>query len=263
MGSLSKWSMGCIMKSCFSLFKPCCVFMALYVSVIVAYGFYSYNSNKKETLRNIDETLSLVATGVKRSLAADFNDRAKSKDAISDDESHLNTLALTDYAKKTSVLRVYTMVKSGDTIFYTSLSQVSEEIKNKLIPPFYLSYNEAPKEVYEAFDKLNATYISETTKWGSLRKVLLPEISPNGKRYLSGVELCTKQIDAKLKKHLWASIGISSLFILLVIPFVFLFKKTEKERIEEFESLKDLLHQRSMDRTTRIERKINEYIDKK
>jgi hypothetical protein len=233
------------------------------VLIIVAYGFYSYNLNKSETLRSIDEKLALVAAGIKRSLADDFHDRAISEKSISQEENRKNSLALSDYARKTHVMRVYTLIKSEHTLYYTSSSQATEELVDAFDPLFFISYDEAPSEVPEAFDKLDATYISERNKWGASRKVLIPEVSPKGKRYLAGADIDIKEVDAKLKKHLWSSIAISSLFILLAVPFVFLFRKTEKEHIEEFESLKDMLHQKSMDRTTRIERKINEFIDKK
>lgn len=236
--------------------------MIIYVAVIVIYGFYSYNANKEETLRNTDEKLSLVATGIKRLLKPDFIDRAINKDAITPEENHFNVSALTDYAVKTRVMRVYTLIRRGHNIFYTSSSQTVEEMNNKLDPPFFLSYDDASQQVVDAFDKLDPTYISEKTKWGSRRIVLLPEISLQGMRYLAGAEISTKHIDAQLSKHLWSSVAISTLFILLAVPFVFIFKKTEKEHVEDFESLKDLLQQRSMDRTTKIERKINEIIGK-
>ena len=252
------------MKSCFAIFKPCFVFMFLYISIIIGYGFYSYRTNKRDTLRNLDEKLALVATGVKFSLSDDFYDRAVSKDAITKEENHKNVVALSDYAADNNVMRVYTLVKVGRKIFYTASSQQVGDVNNsELDPPFFLSYDEAPSAVFEAFDKLDATYISCSDKWGKTRKVLFPELSSSGNRYLVGVDIDTKQIDAKLQKHLLGSVGISSIFILLAVPFVFLFKKTEKEHVEEFESLKDLLHQRCMDRTTKIERKINEFIDRK
>ena len=251
------------MKSCFSIFKPCCVFLMLYVSVIVVYGFYSYNLNKKETLRNIDEKLSLVATGVKSILQSHFIDRAVRKGAITPEENHRNVDALTDYAIKTRVLRVFTLLKRGKKIFYTSSSQTTEEMNNKLDPPFYLPYENVSQEVLDAFSRLDPTYISEETKWGNKRLVLLPEVSRRGRRYLTGVEISTKQIDKQLSRHLWTSVLISAIFIFLAVPFVFIFKKTEKEHVEDFENLKDLLQQHSMDRTTKIERKINEMIGKK
>ena len=62
--------------------------MALYVLVVLGYGLYSYKSNKAETLRNTDEKLFLVASGIKRSLSDDFHDRAVSKNSIPKIEEH-------------------------------------------------------------------------------------------------------------------------------------------------------------------------------
>jgi hypothetical protein len=251
------------MKSCFSLFKPYFICIVLYILIVIAYGFYSYNSNKIDTLTAIDEKLALVASGVKRLLTVDFHDRAKDENSISSRESRENTLALTNYANTTHVLRVYTLIKQGRTLYYSSSSQPEAEFVDGLETLYFLSYDEASPKVFSAFDKMDATYFSESNKWGACRTVLIPEVSPGGHHYLAGADIDTRQVDEKLKVHLWSSLGISSFFILLAVPFLFLFRKTEKEHVEEFESLKDMLHQRSMDRTTRIERKINEFINKK
>ena len=240
----------------------------LYCAAVIGYCCYSYHSNKRETLNGIDEKLILIASGIKRSLPKDFHDRAVDKDSISKIQDSNNVLALSDYLKKTDVmstelLTVYTLVKKNGIIYYTSSSKQEKELKVAIETPYFLSYDDASLEVLSAFDKSEPTFVSESTQWGCLRKVLIPEYSPKGKLYLSGVDIDIMQVENKLNKHLWMSIGICTAFILLIFPFIILYRRSEKEHIEEFKSLKELLHQRSMDRTTKMEKKINEYINKK
>ena len=237
--------------------------MALYFIVTLGYGFYSYNTNKAETLNNIDEKLLLVASGIKRSLPSDLPDRPLTKDALSAIDNSNNTLALSSYAVAMDVLSVYTLVQDKGKICYTSSSKTSKELENDILIPYLTEYDNPSPKMVSAFDSTVPVYISESDKWHTIRRILVPETSPAGRHYLAGVDIDTLQIDKKLQKHLWTSVAISALFIFLAVPFIFLFRKTEKEHIEEFRSLKDMLFQRTMDRTTKIGRKIDEYIDKK
>jgi hypothetical protein len=242
--------------------------MMLYFAAVTGYGFYSYHSNKASTLKNIDEKLILIASGIKRSLPKGFHDRAMEKDSISKIEDSNNVLALSDYLKKTDVmptgiLRVFTLVKKDGKVYYTSSSKTEKELELAIETPYFLSYDDASIEVISAFESDDPTFVSEKSKWGCLRKILIPEKSLKGIPYLAGVDIDIMQVEKKLNKHFWSSTAICTIFIILVIPLIFLFKRSEKEHVEEFENLKEMLHQKSMHRTTKIEEKINEYIRKK
>ena len=237
--------------------------MGMYISVIVAYTVYSYNSRKEEILRNVSDKLLLVASGVKRSLPENFQDSAKNKSSLNTTEEMQNNMALSDYAKKTGVSRVYTLIKKDGKVYYTSSGSSGEQAASAIETPSFSEYTNYPAKILSAFDNSEPLYLTMIEKEYSCQAVLVPEKSPGGLRYLSCAELDISHIDAKLRKSMWTSISIASLFILLTVPFIILFRKTEKEHVEEFRNLKDMLRQKSMDRTTRIERKINEYIEKK
>lgn len=79
---------------------------------------------------------------------------------------------------------------------------------------------------------------------------------------MAGADISTDYVDAILRSHLIRSVIIGGVFIILILPFIFIFRKTERDKVNEFESLKDLLHQQPMDKTTKIERKINEFLGK-
>ena len=237
--------------------------MGMYIAVIVAYTVYSYNTRKEDILQNVSDKLLFVASEVKRSLPEDFQDRVQNKKSLNMTKEIQNNMALSDYAKQTGVSKVYTLIKKDGKVYYTASGSSEEQESSAIETPAFSIYTNSPEKVLPAFDSSKPVYLTIKDKDYSCQTVLVPEKSPGGLKYLSCAELNTTNIDAKLRKSMWTSIFIASLFVLLTVPFIILFRKTEKEHVEEFKSLKDMLRQKSMDRTTRIERKIDEYIDKK
>jgi hypothetical protein len=236
--------------------------MAIYISVVVAYSIYSYGLRKDETLKRLDEKLFLVASGIKHCLPKDFHDKAVGKDDVTPEEDAKNVLALSEYARRMGVKYVYTLVKRGGTAYFTSSSATDQELKKAVETPYFLPYTEASKATLKAFDKSGPTFATDSDRWGSFRSALIPERSSQGHLYVAGADICTDQVERILRGHMFRSIAIGGVFILLLVPFIVIFRKSEREKIQEFESLKDMLHQQSLDKTTKIERKINEFLNK-
>jgi hypothetical protein len=238
------------------------LFCTVYIAVVATYSIYSYQLRKNETLLQLDGKLFLVASGVKHCLPKDFHDKALSAGDISPKEDAVNVLALSEYARKMRVKYVYTLVKKGNKIYFTSSSCTEKELAKAVETPYFLHYYEVDPCVLAAFEKDKPTYVTATDRWGTFRSVFIPEKSPHGRLYLSGADISTAHIESLLRTHMWRSIFIGIVFLLLVLPFIMIFRKNERDKINEFESLKDLLHQQSMDKTTKIERKINEFLNK-
>jgi len=237
--------------------------MLLYMVTVIGYGVYSYRSNQTAVLKNLDEKLALVASGTRRILSPEFFTKAVKPDAISADDDKKNVLALSDYAQKTGVAAVYALTQTHDGVFFTASSRTKKELKIAARTPYFLPFGkQAEKAALSACSENKTIYTTETTKWGIVRRVLIPESTVNGNSYLLGADMDADGIRKKLDHCFWSSFGFTALFICLAIPFIILFRKTEKERIDEFQNLKEMLTQKTMDRTTRIRRKIEEYINK-
>ena len=243
--------------------RPCVLFLITYIGVVVAYSIYSYHTQKNDTLKRLDEKLFLVASGVKHCLPDNFHDKALAKGDVSVKEDAANVLVLSEYARKMGVKYVYTLVKIGDITYFTSTSCTDKELKDAVETPYFLPYTEATSVTLSAFDKTTPTYATDSDRWGAFRSALIPELTRKGHSYLAGADISTAYIDGLLNGHMWRSIVIAAVFTFLVLPFIMIFRRSERDKINEFESLKDLLHQQSMDKTTKIERKINEFLNKK
>ena len=177
--------------------------------------------------------------------------------------SFQNGTKLSDYVNATGIIYAYTIVMKDGKIYFTSSSNTPEEIASNDITTYFLEYEEATDGTVNAFGKKTVTYDTDTDRWGTFRSVLIPQFSPNGNLYIAGADIDVRDIKNKLNSIFWRSFIISGIFLILAIPFILAHTHSTKERIEEFENLRDMLHQKSMQRTTRIDKKIEEYIKKK
>jgi len=243
-------------------FKPLTLIVLIYILLVTVYAIWSYNSGKATLLKNLDDKLFFVASNIKRILPEDFHDRAVDKNSISKEEDLRNGTRLSNYVNKTGIIYTYTMIKKDGKIYFTSSSNTPAEIARGDISAYFLEYKEACEDVMKAFEKPTVTFETSTDRWGSFRSALIPERSPKGNLYIAGADIDVREVNKKLKSIFWRSIIISGIFIILAVPFILAHTHSAKERIEEFESLRDMLQQKSMQRTTRINKKIEEYIKK-
>ena len=236
--------------------------MMVYVTLVVIYGAYSYISSKKNLLKRLDEKLIFAASNIKHVLPRKFHDIAIDKNAISSETDIKNGKKLSQYIKNTNIIYVYTLIRKDNKTYFTSSSNTDTEIENNDITSYFENYSEASENTIATFDKNTPTFDTATDRWGTFRSVLIPLYSPNGNLYVAGADIDISVIDKQLNNFFWNSFAISGVFIIFVLPFFFIQIFSKRERIEEFENLKEMLHHKSMERTIRIEKQIDKYIKK-
>ncbi|MBN1864209.1 MAG: hypothetical protein JW808_04855 [Victivallales bacterium] len=243
--------------------KPLTLVTLVYVLLVLSYGIWSYITSRNIFFRGIDDKLYYAASNIKHILPEDFHDRALERDSISEEENLRNGRILSDYVNKTGIIYAYTMVKREGKVFFTSTSNTADEIARGDISPYFESYEEASPTTLESFDSDSPLYDVATDRWGSFRSVLIRQKSPKGNIYVAGADIDIAEVNSRLRSLMWRSITVSVVFVLLSVPFVLAYLHSSREQIEEFENLREMLHQKAMHRTMRIEKKIDEFIRKK
>lgn len=236
--------------------------MIVYVTLVAVYGAWSYVSSKKNLLKRLDKKLIFVASNIKHVLPRKFHDIAIDKDAISNELNIKNSKKLSQYIRNTNIIYVYTLIRKDNNTYFTSSSNTDTEVENNDLTAYFENYSEASEKTIAAFDKNTPTFDTATDRWGTFRSVFIPFYSPNGNLYIAGADIDTSIINKQLNNFFWNSFIISGIFVILVLPFFFIQIFAKKERIEEFKNLKDMLHHKSMERTLRMEKQIDEYIEK-
>ncbi len=251
------------MFSAWNKLKPLTFVAIVYILLVLGYGTWSYVSGSKAFIRSVDDKLYYAASNIRHLLPEDFHDRAVAEDSIPEDEHLRIGRILSDYVNKTGIVYAYTMVEKNGKVYFTSTSNTAAEIVKGEISPYFESYEEASQSTLNSFESDVPLYDVATDRWGTFRSVLIRQMSPKGNTYIAGADIDIRTVNSKLRTILLRSIVVSVVFIILAVPFVLAHLHSNREQIEEFESLREMLHQKSMNRTIRIEKKIDEFIRRK
>jgi hypothetical protein len=236
----------------------------LYLSAVISYAVWSNQERKKLIITEIDDKLLTAAKGIKYMLAADFHDRALNEKSISFDEEMKNRKALNSFVKETEFTWMYTLVEK-DGNFYFSAPTVTDQEAKELISWYFYPYKDIPEDFIKAFREKKPYFVSYTDQWGSYRSVAIPEVSSEGRSYLSCADYDITYLNAILKDNLIKSILSALYFVLFSFPFIFVFRRffssytvTLKEMNDELivhkDHLETLIDERTSELTTAYDR---------
>lgn len=241
--------------------EPIFMILLSYILIVVGYGTYSYLHAKASYMKRIQEKLFCVAENIKRILPEDFHDQAISANAISHDEVLKNTKIMSNFVKKIGVLYAYTVIRKNGKYYITSNSSTREDLENGNITPFFQELHEMNKSLDRVYKTVKPVYLN-THGDSNILSVMLPEHSPKKNFYIVGVEMNSGEINYKLNYLFWRSFILSGIFILLAIPFMVAHRHSKREHIEAFQDLREMLHNRTSDRTAKMEKKIQDILNK-
>ena len=206
-----------------------------YVIALLIYSYWNYHYYNNEVMANIDRELYNRAASLKYILPDDFHDRAIDKEAISIDEDKYIANKLSKLVKETGFKYFYSVIKKDNGLFFVASDLIAEP-KSERGTWYYLPYKKADKSFFDAFDHKEPSYKIVSDKWGTVRTVMVPEISPGGIKYLACADYDISFIDGVLQRNLFRSIVSIVFFLLLAIPFLLIYKRLH---IKHLESLRE------------------------
>lgn len=196
-------------------------FLIVDLLLTVAFAAYTYFLQSRTILDGIDNKLKVAALSVESVLPDGFHDRIESSNSISAAEHAVNLRKLTDYAKATGVTFVYSFVKVGDTIYFTSTSCTDEQFKKGTTLPFFEKYDPSPG-VVRMFQ--TGEVLKETAKddFGTFRSVLVPMKDAKGRLFVVGADIYIDEVNERLQKTmcLCISIGLGSFLAVVLLAMV-------------------------------------------
>jgi hypothetical protein len=242
--------------------EPIFIILIAYILIVVTYGTYSYINAKTSYMKRVQEKLFCVAENIKRILPEDFHDKALAANSIPQKLLLQNTEILSNFVKKIGVLYVYTVIKKDGKYHITANSSTTEDLNSGNINPFFQEIHELNGELDNVFKTTKPIYL-KCNGDSNVLTVIVPEYSPKGNFYVVGVDMNAKKINYKLNYFFWRSSILSGIFILLAIPFMIAHRHSKKEHIEAFQDLREMLHNKTTDRTAKMEKKIQEILKKR
>ncbi|MBF0543769.1 MAG: histidine kinase [Candidatus Riflebacteria bacterium] len=211
----------------------------IYLVGVIIFTFLHNRKTQQTILDDIDKRLLQAAQSIKYILPSDFHDRAIEKNSISEIEDINNIMAMTQYAKLVDVTYLSTALFSENDAFFTSHSTTDKDIADNAI----LFYgNNFPKsklmKLKSEIKPQEPTFFFQESNSGMLRSVFLEEVSPSGNHYMAIAGIKMEIIDEILYGLIPSSIFQCVFFMLLAIPLIIVFTKTQIKNFVELENAK-------------------------
>ncbi len=236
------------------------VLLVLFSSIINSYN--TYQENKQILYSNIDKNLKSTALNSKLFLNDSFHDRAINKDSITIDEDNKNISILSDFIHNLDVEYLYTMVKRGNKIYFTSSSAIADEINTNSMTRYFDYYEDATGVLLNILEKGEITYEESTDKWGTFRTVFIPLKTAKGTPYIVGADIKIDFIEQKLNQYIKNIITTQIIIIIILIILGYFFLQISRRELNEIQALKDDLDREIIEKTKELEELNNTLEDK-
>ncbi len=221
-------------KKIMSLILPT-LFFFLGILFQVLIWFNYINKNNKES---IDTKLLFAANKIKELLPYDYHFLGMHQDSY--DKEYLLELfqQLNLEAQKLDVDYLYTIIMDKGKIRYTSMSGTLEELSDE--PNFYYWYSlndsddNTIKEIRDIFKHPEILFIDSKDKWGEYRSVYLPQRAVDGRLYIAGADLLTKNLYRDILMNLFL-VGLNIFLLVLTSLPLLVTLKTMRINHRKFE----------------------------
>lgn len=195
------------------------------LAVLFTLSFLSYRQMSQDIISDIDKRLFVGAAAVKHLLPPNFHARPMNPHTISKEADNHNIAMLSQFAAKADFKFLYTLIKIDNDIYITSSSATEEEMSKNEQVRYFTLFNEADAHFVKAFDTQTPASFTHSDRWGTFRAVLLPEITPDGRKYLSVAEQDISYIKEMLRPKALESLATALFLILGALPLFYLFLK--------------------------------------
>ncbi|HOP62347.1 MAG TPA: hypothetical protein PK358_10510 [Spirochaetota bacterium] len=213
---------------------------ALYIAAVTAYTIWSNESRKSLIMEEIDAKLLIAAKSIKYILPEDFHDRALSPNSISFTEELNNRRIMNRFTEENGFKWTYTLAEREGKFYFSAPTVTAEEAKERKVWYFY-PYDDIPPEFARAFKELKIHFVEYTDQWGTFRSVALPQLSPEGRVYLSCADYEISYLKSILRENLATSILSAIYFIIFSLPFIFIFRSFYRSYSRRLKTINDEL----------------------
>ncbi len=210
--------------------------LALYVVFVGLYAIWSNNETKGELYREIDQRLTIAATGLKYLLADDFHDRALDAESIAKNEEMKNRAAVSRFNDAAGFKYLYTLVHKDGRFFFSAPTVTEEEARERERWYFY-PYEDVPEGFVRAYKEKTTVFIEYTDQWGTFRSIAKPETSPGGRLYLACADYDISYVQGILRANMYRSLAVALAFLLVSAPFILSFRSMYRSFTKELEAV--------------------------
>ncbi|UTW03225.1 EAL domain-containing protein [Amphritea atlantica] len=209
----------------------------VYIAWVVLYLVWDYSREQSRIYEKIDSTLTTSALAAPLLLPYSFHHRDMKPGDIDPANDLKNTLQLSQYAQNTDAIYLYTLIKKGNTVYFTSSSATEAELASgKELYSYFEPYETADPRINEVFANKVPLFLDITDKWGSFRSVFIPQTSPDGSFFITAADMEISQIESLLNQRLAQQLGLAIIFLLFLSPVMFTFSAAQRRWANNLEA---------------------------
>ena len=195
---------------------------------------FVFNMEKGLALQEVDITLLRAAKNIKYFMGKDYINSQLDSSTYSREEALKLFSELQDKAEEEGVDYLYLLVRTEDDIYYAAVSDYIEELSKDPNGFYWLSLKDAGDdsftETWNAFDQEDNIYLKSTDMWDTYRSIYVPEVSPDGTKYIAGADITTTHLKKLIFFKTLKIIFNFWIFILASLPLILSFSKLQRER---------------------------------
>lgn len=183
------------------------------------YVYTNYETSKQKLFADLDSRLIQSALRLPTVVPENFHHSFMTKNEVSAQKDMENIKRLSVQAKLSGVEYIYSCIKQGNDVLFTSSSATDKELKeNKDISHYFDIYSDASQKLIETFSSKKITFDEYTDKWGHFKSVFIPKKSNDGQLYVVSADIKIDYINQELKQILKISILELLFYMGILIP---------------------------------------------
>lgn len=165
------------------------------------FSIHTFLTQRKDIIEGHLDLLTCAALAVPELLPEGFHERVLEVGSVSEEEYLRTMWKMTDWAHKAGVSFVYSFVRRGDTLHFTSTSGTEKQRRDGTWVPFFEPY-EASEGVWSIFETHQAQHEAAKDEYGHFLSVVMPMTNQTGEVYLVGADIYSDEIRALLHQTL-------------------------------------------------------------
>lgn len=195
-----------------------------YLLGVLAYSSVEFYESRNSAVKEIDAKLLSAVSSAENILFERLKDKIIGDGLLTPDEDFFIALELQELAQSIPVTYIYSVIKRGNNILFTSSNPSAKEVVSKDYSAYetvYLtSYDDAPVAIYNTFLKEIKHYSNYTDQWGQFRSLFFPLKHTNGETYVIGIDIDASYVVAAAYRSFFKALIYGLLLGVIAAPLI-------------------------------------------
>lgn len=186
------------------------------LAVVAVFSWVLYSSQRNALVSGIDERLHAVAVMARELLPADYHDKIKGAESVSDADFERIVENYNRLCVALGFEYIWSLMDVEGAIVFTSSTSPDKVASNRQHAHFFEGHSN-PELYTDVFDTMRPVYQTTHDKWGRIRVALIPCTDGHGRKYLFGSGITLADVERQLWALVWRSVLIGGVLFVVIL----------------------------------------------